>query len=356
MDTINNPLLIVVNHDDKDWLERVQQGGCFILAETIINEWIPSIADELMSNRGEVGRLYWGEAGRIHGSISPYLLPVTLDNWPQIKQEVCHQDAWGVALVLGSHMRALTPAQQFTELLTHLRQWTLVNTHEGQQILRLSDWQVLSTLLQASNGQELSALLGPLDEIMYRDHEGESQGEEHSLNDDNNNRAALNEGAALSDNTSLNQRADPNPSLDPSQESDPDKSNEWQTLKLVTKQPVESDASFPRTLSQSQQLALAQMSKLEQYKDYREHLHQHHIATQEWNDKQMSSFIEKQLDIATQHDFNNPQDKVRFLSLSVVFGQDVVEQPWAKSVLTHNKQQGAVGKMDQLHEAAMAQL
>lgn len=315
MDTIDNPLLITASHSHEYWLESVKHGGCFILAETVLNEWIPSISDELTQGRGEACRLYWGEAGRIHGSISPYLLPVTTDNWSQIEEEVCYQDGWGVAIILDKQQNALTPAQQFNALLSHLRQWTVVDTNDGQQVLRLSDWQVLSTLLQASDAQALFALFGQIDGFMYI-----------------------------------------RPEQAKKETDDKRTSAPWQSLQALNKQPVEVDAKWPKTLSQPQQLALAQMTRKEQYQEYQAHLHQHHGETKEWNDKQMWAFIEEQMILSTGFGFNNPQDKVRFLSLSVVFGQDFVEQPWAKSVLTQNKQKGAVGKMDKLHEAAMTQL
>ncbi|WP_299009188.1 DUF4123 domain-containing protein [uncultured Shewanella sp.] len=315
MDTIDNPLLLTASHSHEYWLESVKQGGCFILAEAVLNEWIPSIADALVNNGSEKCRLYWGEAGRIHGSISPYLLPVSLNNWQQIEEEVCYQEGWGIAIKLDKQQDALTSAQQFNALLNHLRQWTVVDTHDGQQVLRLSDWQVLSTLLQSSDEKALSAFFGQIDSVMY-------MGPEHAQQE-----------------------------VDSKGKSVP-----WQSLQAFNKQPVEDETQWPRTLSQPQQVALAQMMKKEQYQAYQGHLHQYHSETKEWHDKQMLSFIEQQLNIATQHDFNNPQDKVRFLSLSVVFGQDFVEQPWAKSVLKQDKQRGAVSKMDKLHEAAMAQI
>ncbi|WP_298771762.1 DUF4123 domain-containing protein [uncultured Shewanella sp.] len=315
------------------WLERIQQGGCFILAEAVSNEGVLGLADELSGGRSEKCRLYWGEAGRMHASISPYLLPVTIDNWPQLKEEVCSVDHWGVAIVLDAKQRALPPAQQFNGLLHHLRQWTLVKTetnaktqaegNNGQQVLRLSDWQVLSTLLQASTELEQSALFGPVDQFMF---------------------------TANADTTA---------------ESEKEKDSQWQALQVLNNQALnnqggqgktEGQANSPNVLSPPQQLALDKMSQLEHYKTYQAHLHQHHAESQSWSDDDMLHFIEQRLLVAKQHDFTNPQDKIRFLSLSMVCGDDFIEQQWAQTVLAKHKQKGGISKMDQLHEAAIAQL
>lgn len=315
--------VLAKTYSDAYWLERIQQGGCFILAEAVSNEAVLGFADELSGGRSEKCRLYWGDAGRMHASISPYLLPVTIDNWPQLKEEVCSVDDWGVAIVLDAKQGALPPAQQFNGLLHHLRQWTLVKTEtnakNGQQVLRLSDWQVLSTLLQASNELELSALFGPVDQFMF---------------------------TAQADQT---------------HESEKEKDSHWQALLLTNKsvanqQEIEGDDNSPKVLSQPQQLALDKMAQLEHYKTYQAHLNRHHAESQSWSDDDMLRFIEQQLLVAKQHDFTNPQDKIRFLSLSVVCGDDFIEQQWAKTVLANQKKKGAIGKMDQLHEAAIAQL
>lgn len=327
--------VLAKTYSDAYWLERIQQGGCFILAEAVSNEAVLGFADELSGGRSEKCRLYWGEAGRMHASISPYLLPATPDNWPQLKEEVCSVDHWGVAIVLDAKLRAYTPAQQFNLLLNHLRQWTLVKTetnaktqaegNNGQQVLRLSDWQVLSTLLQASTELELSALFGPVDQFMF---------------------------TANADTT-------------PESEKDKEKDSQWQALQVINKQGVNNQGgqgktggedNSPKVLSQPQQLALDKMSQLEHYKTYQAHLHQHHAESQSWSDDDMLHFIEQRLLVAKQYDFTNPQDKIRFLSLSMVCGDDFIEQQWAQIVLTKHKQKSAKSKMDQLNEAAIAQL
>ncbi|MCL1124457.1 DUF4123 domain-containing protein [Shewanella surugensis] len=318
--------VLAKTHNNDYWLERIKRGGCFILAEAVSNELILSIADDLSDGRAEACRLYWGDAGRTHASISPYLLPITLDNWPQIEDEICSQANWGVAIVLDDKMAYFTPTQQFSLLLTHLRQWTLIETTDGQQVLRLSDWSVLSTLVQASQAQELSALFGHIEQFMFIAPEADVNAEPEEPNEEADNVAA---------NVALVQ---------------------WQAMQVINKQTVVDEDPSSRSLSQPQQWALDNMAKLEQHKDSREYLHQHHKDSLVWSDDKILRFIEQHTTLAQSHGFNNAQDKVRFLSLAVIFGDRFVNEPWALKVLKKKETSGSDGKMDKLHEAAMAQL
>ncbi|MFT8212371.1 MAG: DUF4123 domain-containing protein [Symbiopectobacterium sp.] len=108
-------------------------------------------------------RLYWGEAGREHASISPYCIPAHSTNWAQVREHLLVQDGWGMGLQLAWFMRAYAPRDQLVALVKHLRQWSLISTPSGESaILRIGDWQVVNPLPCASTAQEASALYGPV--------------------------------------------------------------------------------------------------------------------------------------------------------------------------------------------------
>ncbi|ACA86786.1 DUF4123 domain-containing protein [Shewanella woodyi] len=292
----------IADIDSEMWLSTIAEGGCFILAESAINDEVPSLAENINGFSLEYSRLYWDETGRIHASISPYLINVTEDNWPMLKEKVCHQAHWGVGIQLEWYMNAYTPAQQLTELLSHLREWTWLESQNGEsRLLRLSDWKVLSTLMQASSNDEVSAIFGPIAQFV-------------SL-----------EGETLSAMTRL------------------------------VKQKSEIPQRTPQQLSEQQWHALEHMEQGDQFAAYKDHLKTHHKETLSWPKERLHSFVEQQTKVANDQGFSNRQDTVKFLSLSLIFGQTFVSQEWAKKVLKA-KQEGTKTKMEKLYQAALNEL
>jgi len=109
-------------------------------------------------------RLYWGEMGRVHASVSPYLL--TLEDWSLFEKRIAHQSGWGVFITLTPLARQLSHPKDY--LLNHLREWTLVEPPEQKaMILRLADFEVLKRLCAASLARELNALFGPVAQFAY---------------------------------------------------------------------------------------------------------------------------------------------------------------------------------------------
>jgi len=78
-DFVDSPLTYS-NENEAQWLERIARGGCFIIADAAINDDVVYHADRLSNGNGALYRFYWQETGRIHGSISPYVIPLTLAN------------------------------------------------------------------------------------------------------------------------------------------------------------------------------------------------------------------------------------------------------------------------------------
>ena len=302
MTTKMNSNLQVASIDSALWLSSIVEGGCFILAESAINDDVPSLAENINGFALEHSRLYWDETGRIHASISPYLIHVTEDNWPALKDKVCQQPNWGIGIQLEWYMNAYTPAQQLTELLSHLREWTWLETDTGEsRLLRLSDWSVLSTLMAASTDSEVSAIFGPIAKFV---------------------------------------------------------SVEGESLSMMTrsiKQKSDIAQRVPQVLSEHQWQALNLMEEGDQHLAYKEHLKNHHQETLSWSDEYFTQFVSQQIRSANEQGFTNKQDTVKFLSLSLIFGDTFVTQAWANTILKA-KQEGTKTKMEKLYLAALKEL
>ena len=296
------PNVQIAQMEPEWWLNAVAEGGCFILAESAINDEVRSFAESINGFSLEYSQLYWDETGRIHGSISPYLIFVTEDNWHYLKDKIGHKPYWGIGIQLEWYMNAFTPAQQLTELLSHLREWTWVEKEKGEaRLLRLSDWNVLSTLMQASTANEVTAIFGPIAQFMSID------------------------GETLSSMTRL------------------------------SKQKSNIDARWPQRLSEQQWRALDNMNQHDQFSAYKKHLQEQHPETITWTDERLNHFITDQTKCAEESGFTHRQDIVKFLSLSLIFGEAFASQPWAKTELGA-KQEGAKTKMDKLYQAALNEL
>jgi hypothetical protein len=302
MTAINNRDLQIVPIDSALWLNSIAEGGCFILAESAVNDDVPSLAESFNGFSLEYSRLYWGETGRIHSSISPYLIHVTEDNWPILKEKICQEFNWGIGIQLEWYMNANTPPQQLTELLSHLREWTWLETESGEpRLLRISDWKVLSTLMEASTDNEVSAIFGPIAKFISV--EGEN---------------------LISMTRSIKQKYD-----------------------IAHRS--------PQSLSEHQWLALNNMEHSEQHLAYKAHLKEHHSETSTWTDERLNNFINDQTNSASEQGFTHRQDTVKFLSLSLIFGQTFVTQEWATTILK-TKQEGTKTKMEKLYQAALNEL
>ena len=142
-----NKVMISGKYQDDELQQLLDGQGLFMFAEAAINEAVPSLAEKWGGSL-EQTRLYWGETGKLHSTISPYLIPVHRQNWPELQRLIIHQPGWGLLLQLDWFMLAYTPLQQLQALLAHLRQWSWITTPEHETaILRLSDWQVVKPLL-----------------------------------------------------------------------------------------------------------------------------------------------------------------------------------------------------------------
>ena len=142
-------VMISGKYQDDDWQQLLNGQGLFMFAEAAINEAVPGLAEKWGGSL-EQTRLYWGETGKLHSTISPYLIPVHRPNWTELQRLVTHQPGWGLMFQLDWFMLAFTPLQQLHALMAHLRQWSWIETPENETaILRLRDCQVVKPLLRA---------------------------------------------------------------------------------------------------------------------------------------------------------------------------------------------------------------
>ncbi|PWC16571.1 DUF4123 domain-containing protein [Brenneria roseae subsp. roseae] len=289
--------------DESGWQARIAQGGCFMLAEAALNDAVPWLA-ERWGGSLEQTRLYWGETGRIHASVSPYCIPVHSVNWSQLREYLLVQDGWGIAIQLEWFMQAYSPLQQLTELMKHLREWSWVATpKEENVILRISDWLVTSSLLEASDAREACALFGPVKTF-----------------------------CAIAPSGSV------------------------QTLTLTERQTHDLSGRAPQHLSQRQWQAIIEPSERGVLNEYMAHLRAHHIRWREIDEPALLDFTQRQVEQARRHGFDNDRDIVRYLSLATEMESDFVRQPWAEAVFAEPEMMGMESRMDRLYRAALAQL
>lgn len=285
-----------------DWQQMLTQPGLFLLAEAALNEDVPGLAEQFSDPAAN--RLYWGQSGRIHASVSPYAIRVDQDNWHEMKA-ICEQPQWGIALQLNPLMNAHTPVDQLIALMNHLRSWSLVKAQpddEELRLLRISDWQVIQNLLSACSPSETADFYGPVyrliglqkDQITCLEHTG-----------------------------------------------------------TFTPYPA---FQAPRQLTEAQFMVISAQPMADNLIRYTEHIRQHHPEVNQWPEPTLNDFVEQQVKQARLHDFSNERDLVRYLSLAVSFGADFTHQPWAQEVLNSSVPSGPDSRMDRLFNNALQSL
>lgn len=279
----------------QDWKSQAIDG--YFLVESAINPGIPRLAE----SQSESGKLYWGEMGKVHASISPYL--VKLNNWETFENDIAVQEGWGVWVRVNTHL--VLSQDPLSVLLHHLREWTLVESPDKvRMLLRMSDFEVLKVLLSASNADELNGLFGPIAEFAYWQ-KGMDQVMVLSLNK-------------------------------PAENIFPHRS--------------------PQVLSPSQYYALQIFAHRHQHNKYAEHLKTHHAEVRQWDSEMLSDFLLNNINKATHYRFTAEKDVVRYLSLAVVLGELFYESSWAKQQLERINIEGTTSRMDALYQRAVDEM
>ncbi|WP_323891536.1 DUF4123 domain-containing protein [Aeromonas veronii] len=299
-----NKVMISGKYQDDEWQQLLDGQGLFMFAEAAINEAVPGLAEKWGGSL-EQTRLYWGETGKLHSTISPYLIPVHRQNWPELQRLVIHQPGWGLLLQLDWFMLAYTPLQQLQALLAHLRQWSWITTPENETaILRLSDWQVVKPLLTVSSPAEATALFGPVATIIDMSLEGGCE-----------------------------------------------------YLQLIERVEHDLAGHAPQQLSPAQWTALNSLSDSVAHDEYIEHIQAHHPVVKGWQSEQLFSFIKEGEQEAFAHGFKNQQDVIRFLSLKLEMPAGFMALPWAKKIMAEPAELiGQQSRMDRLFEQALCEL
>lgn len=299
-----NKVMISGKYQDDEWQQLLDGQGLFMFAEAAINEAVPGLAEKWGGSL-EQTRLYWGETGKLHSTISPYLIPVHRQNWPDLQRLVIHQPGWGLLLQLDWFMLAYTQLQQLQALLAHLRQWSWIDTPEDETaILRLSDWQVVKPLLTASSPAEATALFGPVVKIIDVSPEGGCE-----------------------------------------------------YLQLIDRVEHDLAGRAPQRLSPAQWTALNSLSDSVAHDEYIEHIQAHHSVVKEWQSERLVSFIKEGEQEAFAHGFKNQQDVIRFLSLKLEMPVGFMAHPWAKKIMAEPAELiGQQSRMDRLFEQALCEL
>ncbi|QMS75290.1 DUF4123 domain-containing protein [Aeromonas veronii Hm21] len=301
---MTNKVMISGKYRDDEWQQLLDGQGLFMFAEAAINEAVPGLAEKWGGSL-EQTRLYWGETGKLHSTISPYLIPVHRQNWPELQRLVIHQPGWGLLLQLDWFMLAYTPLQQLQALLAHLRQWSWITTPENETaILRLSDWQVVKPLLTVSSPAEATALFGPVVKIIDVSPEGGCE-----------------------------------------------------YLQLIDRVEHDLAGRAPQRLSPAQWTALNSLSDSVAHDEYIEHIQAHHPVVKGWQSEQLFSFIKEGEQEAFAHGFKNQQDVIRFLSLKLEMPVGFMAHPWAKKIMAEPAELiGQQSRMDRLFEQALCEL
>lgn len=301
--SVSPSFLALVEEDDAAWQARLDQGGCFVVAEASLNDAVPWLAERWGGNL-EQTRLYWGEAGRVHARISPYCIPVHRANWAQVREHLLIQDGWGMGLQLAWFMRAYAPRDQLMAVVKHLRQWSLVSSPSGESaILRIGDWQVINPLLSASTAQEACALYGPVDSYC-----------------------------------------------------DITPTGHIKALTLRAREPHPIPEHLPRTLSVAQWQALLAPAQQQELTRYMTHLRTYHTRWRDAPEDALLAFTRQQTEQAQNNGFNNDRDIVRWLALATELGPDFPQQRWAQTLLSQPENIGVKSRMDRLYQAAIDQL
>lgn len=297
---ILHPYLLHHQTTHTQWHQTLAEGGCFILAESAINDAVPWQA-ELHSRDNELVRLYPGNVGTIHASISAYIIPVNQDNWEQVKEYVLTYDCWGIGIRLSWLDRIQSNEAQLQVLSQHLRSWLLVTTPEQDDVtLRLADWQVVRPLLEASTHPEATAFFGPVAEFWHLA---------------------------------------------------PDGSAEKLELAHHTEHPP--NITQPRTLSPLQWQAILTPSLLNTLQRYMAHLRQHHPRWHDAENNELQHFTEQHYQQALEYGFRHDRDIVRYLALASELHPGFIGDTWAQAIMRDTEYTPAGSRMDRLYSKAV---
>lgn len=291
-----------------EWQKSTQDKPIFVLAESVINPLVRTLASKALNEspyEDEENSLYWGEMGKVHASISPYLLK--LCDWAAFEETIAFQPSWGIILTLNEEMLKRENPQFY--ILNHLREWALIkppedSTDPAPMLLRLSDWDVLQVLLNASNATELASLFGPIEAFAYW-HKDQK---------------------------------------------------DVQQVTLKTKQSQRLPHRSPQLISDGQYSALSAFAHRHQHKKYADHLKQHHDKVKTWSDEALSTFLLRNIATANHLKFTTERDVIRYLSLATVLGEHFIESPWAKQQLKKPTAVGRQSRMDMLYQRALEEL
>ena len=294
------PFLLHNKNTHEQWRKTIAKGGCFILAESAINDAVPWQA-ESHSKNNDLAHLYWDKVGDIHASISPYIIPVNQDNWEQVKEHILTNDHWGIGIRLSWLDRIQSSDTQLQVLSQHLRSWLLVTTPEQEDVtLRLADWQVVRPLLEASTHPEATAFFGPVAEFWHLAPDGQAE-----------------------------------------------------MLTLAHQGDHSSDTQRPRTLSQLQWQAILTPSLLNTLQRYMTHLRQHHPCWHDAENNELYPFTELHYQQALKHGFCNDRDIVRYLALASELHPDFMGETWAKAIMNEPEYTRSGSRMDRLYSKAV---
>ncbi|KUI96675.1 DUF4123 domain-containing protein [Vibrio sp. MEBiC08052] len=295
----SNQSLNVFKQPRDMWQAGLGKGTDFFLAEAAINANVLSMLPEFSDI--EDFRLYWGNMGEVHASISPYLFPLT--DWKHFEAEVAMQPNWGVLIRLTENYRHHPQAMQL--LMEHLREWSMITSpRQEDMLLRVSDWTILKVLLEASGDDEVQAIFGPVAQFVFWRH-GETD------------------------------------------------------VEVITRREQKRSTlphRSPQLLSKAQYQALSIWANRQIYRQYQDHLQAHHSETQSWEQAQFDQYLYQHITQANQLGFTQPNDVVRYLSLTVVFGEQFTTQPWAEQILKSPDYQGTKSRMDRLFERGLDEL
>ncbi|WP_164095589.1 DUF4123 domain-containing protein [Serratia marcescens] len=297
---ILHPYLLHHQTTHTQWHQTLAEGGCFILAESAINDAVPWQA-ERHSGNNELTRLYRDKAGAIHASISPYIIPVNRGNWEQVKEHILTDDSWGIGIQLSWLDRTQPNETQLQLLSQHLRSWLLVITPEQEDVtLRLADWLVVRPLLEASTHPEATAFFGPVAEFWHLA---------------------------------------------------PDGSAEW--LELPHHSEHSLNITQPRILSPLQWQAILTPSLLNTLQRYMTHLRQHHPRWHDTENTELHQFTEQHYQQALEYGFRHDRDIVRYLALASELHPGFIGEAWAQAIMRDAEYTPAGSRMDRLYRKAV---
>ncbi|MEI9745570.1 DUF4123 domain-containing protein [Enterobacter ludwigii] len=285
-------------HDQ--WLSTIGQGGCFILAESAINDAVPWQA-ERHSGNNELTRLYWDKTGAIHASISPYIIPVNQGNWESVKEHILTRDGWGVGVRLSWKHSSRSEDTQLLKLSQHLRSWLLVTTPEQDDVtLRLADWQVVRPLLEVSTHSEAAAFFGPVAEFWHLAPDGSAE-----------------------------------------------------RLELIHPGEHPINTTQPRILSPLQWQAILAPSLLNTLQRYMTHLREHHTRWHDTENDELHQFTEQHYHQALEHGFRNDRDIVRYMALASELPPGFIGDTWAQTIMNEPEYTRSGSRMDRLYSKAV---